>query len=214
MARKEVPPGPANGSAEFLNSAERANRLIYYAALTFIYLACAIFVAATVRLFRTPPGATGLASFYPEMMLCAIAVFAGLVGVSLLRSVGLATVSPGPVINPDEWAILSSEVKDGKEDAISQYIRLRSLSGFTGGFTMLGLTGLPLATIGLTLFFALMYAYSGDEPFMDLAKLTLGAFIGSFVQKQVGERQATGGVVELPSGEKLKVQGPRPPSIA
>lgn len=124
MARKEVPPGPANGSAEFLNSAERANRLIYYAALTFIYLACAIFVAATVRLFRTPPGATGLASFYPEMMLCAIVVFAGLVGVSLLRSVGLATVSPGPVINPDEWAILSSEVKDGKEDAISQYIRL------------------------------------------------------------------------------------------
>jgi hypothetical protein len=84
------------------------------------------------------------------MMLCAMAVFAGLVGVSLLRSVGLATVSPGPVINPEEWAILSSEVKGGKEDAITQYIRLRSLSGFTGGF--------------LTLFFALMYAYSRDEP--------------------------------------------------
>jgi hypothetical protein len=33
-----------------------------------------------------------------------------------------------------------------------------------------------------------MYAYSGDNPFMDLAKLTLGAFIGCFVQKQVGER--------------------------
>ena len=53
---------------------------------------------------------------------------------------------------------------------------------------MLGLTGLPLATIGLTIFFALMYAYSCDNPFMDLAKLTLGAFIGCFVQKQVGER--------------------------
>ena len=79
---------------------------------------------------------------------------------------------------------------------------------------MLGLTGLPLATIGLTIFFALMYAYGGLEPFMDLAKLTLGAFIGSFVQKQVGERQATGGVVELPSGEKLKVQSSRPPTIA
>jgi hypothetical protein len=49
---------------------------------------------------------------------------------------------------------------------------------------------------------------------MDLAKLTLGAFIGSFVQKQVGERQAAGGVVELPSGEKLKVQSSRPPTIA
>jgi hypothetical protein len=215
MVRKdEVPTGPATNGPKLQNAADRANRLIYYAALTFVYLACAIFVAAAVRLFRAPPGASGLASFYPEILLCAIAVFAGLVGVSLLRSVGLATVSPGPVINPDEWAILSSEVKGGKEDAISQYIRLRSLSGFTGGFTMLGLTGLPLATIGLTLFFALMYAYSGDLPFMDLAKLTLGAFIGSFVQKQVGERQATGGVVELPSGEKLKVQSPRPPTIA
>jgi hypothetical protein len=208
MVRKDdVPPGPATDSP---NAANRANRLIYYAALTFIYLACAIFVAAAVWLFRTPPGASGLASFYPELLLCAIAVFAGLVGVSLLRSVGLATVSPGPVINPEEWAILSSEVKGGKEEAITQYIRLRSLSGFT----MLGLTGLPLATIGLTIFFALMYAYGGLEPFMDLAKLTLGAFIGSFVQKQVGERQAAGGVVELPSGEKLKVQSSRPPTIA
>jgi hypothetical protein len=59
-----------------------------------------------------------------------------------------------------------------------------------------------------------MYASSGDNPFMDLAKLTLGAFIGCFVQKQVGERQATGGVIELPSGEKLKVQSPRPPTVA
>ena len=48
--------------------------------LTFVYLACAIFVAAAVRLFRAPPGASGLASFYPEILLCAIAVFAGLVG--------------------------------------------------------------------------------------------------------------------------------------
>jgi hypothetical protein len=83
---------------------------------------------------------------------------------------------------------------------------LRSLTDFTGTFTKLGLTGLPLATIGLTIFFALLFMYSTEKDYMDLAKLTLGAFIGSFVQKQVGERQATGGVVELPSGEKLQVQ--------
>jgi hypothetical protein len=145
---------------------------------------------------------------------CAIAVFVALLGVSLLRSVGLAAVVPGPVINPGEWELLAPEVKDGKDEAVSQYIRLRSLTGFTGTFTKLGLTGLPLATIGLTIFFALMYSYSTDPAYMDLAKLTLGAFIGSFVQKQVGERQATGGVVELPSGEKLKVQGSLPPTIA
>lgn len=176
MVRKDdVPPGPATDSP---NAANRANRLIYYAALTFIYLACAIFVAAAVRLFRTPPGASGLASFYPELLLCAIAVFAGLVGVSLLRSVGLATVSPGPVINPEEWAILSSEVKGGKEEAITQYIRLRSLSGFTGGFTMLGLTGLPLATIGLTIFFALMYAYGALSPLWTSPSSRLGPSSG------------------------------------
>jgi hypothetical protein len=56
--------------------------------------------------------------------------------------------------------------------------------------------------------------YSTEKDFMDLAKLTLGAFIGCFVQKQVGERQATGGVVELPSGEKLQVQRGALPTVA
>jgi hypothetical protein len=68
-----------------------------------------------------------------------------------------------------------------------------------------------LATIGLTIFFSLLSLKSPQ--FLDLAKLTLGAFIGSFVQKQVGERQG-GGVVELPSGEKLKVQSAPPPTVA
>jgi hypothetical protein len=56
--------------------------------------------------------------------------------------------------------------------------------------------------------------YSTEKDYMDLAKLTLGAFIGSFVQKQVGERQGGGGVVELPTGQKLKVQSSLPPTIA
>jgi hypothetical protein len=51
----------------------------------------------------------------------------------------------------------------------------------------------------LLLFFA-------NGAFLDLAKLTLGAFIGSFVQKQVGERQVTSQVVELPSGDTFKVK--------
>ena len=53
--------------------------------------------------------------------------------------------------------MFSSEVKGGKEEAITRYIRLRSLSRLTGIFTMLGLTGLPLATIGLTIFFSLLF---------------------------------------------------------
>ena len=107
---------------------------------------------------------------------------------------------------------LGPEVKAAHEDAITQYVRLRSLTGFTGVFTKLGLQGLPLATIGLTIFFSLMYFE--DKTFIDLAKLTLGAFIGSFVQKSVGERQGSGGTVQLPTGEKLPVKSSSPPTAA
>jgi hypothetical protein len=61
------------------------------------------------------------------------------------------------------------------------------LATFTGSFTQLGLTGLPLATIGLTLFFSFL-ALVHPDGFLDLTKLTLGAFIGSFVQRQVERR--------------------------
>jgi hypothetical protein len=68
-------------------------------------------------------------------------------------------------------------------------------------FTKLGLTGLPLTTVVLTLIFSFMAA-AGAEGFMDLAKLTLGAFIGSFVQRQVEQRrEADTGQKKPPSGE-------------
>jgi hypothetical protein len=75
----------------------------------------------------------------------------------------------------------------------------------------LGLSGLPLLTVSLTLFFSILastiwfiglYVHTpGTTPgtdishdisaaLIDLAKLTLGAFIGSFVQRNVSERAA------------------------
>jgi hypothetical protein len=207
------PSNSENDAAPVPDPASRANSLVYYGALAFIAIACIVFVFTAYRLFNsTVKVEHGLGDFYPELLLCATAVFVGLIGVSPLRSVGLATVVPGPVLNRKEWAMLAPQVKDGKEEPVTQYIRLRSLTGFTGTFTMLGLTGLPLATIGLTIFFSLMYLK--DPQYLELAKLTLGAFIGSFVQKQVGERQGGGGVVELPTGQKLKVQSSLPPTIA
>src|SRR4051794_27472114 len=56
-------------------------------------------------------------------------------------------------------------------------------------FTKLGLTGLPLATISLTIIFSLL-ATANPGTFLDLAKLTLGAFIGSYVQRNVEIRRA------------------------
>jgi hypothetical protein len=148
--------------------------------------------------------ATTLADFTPELILTSIGLVAAILGIQLLRSVGLSRgQQPGRVINSEEWAAISDQVKSGQEEAVTQYIRLTSLSGFTGAFTKLGLTGLPLATIGLTLFFSFLAIRYPN--FMDLAKLTLGAFIGSFVQKQAG---ATGGSVKLPGGQTVSVSAP------
>jgi hypothetical protein len=147
--------------------------------------------------------ATTLADFTPELILSTIGLVAALLGIQLLRSVGLSRgQQPGRVINSEEWAAIADQVKSGQEEAVTQYIRLTSLSGFTGAFTKLGLTGLPLATIGLTLFFSLLAIRF--PAFMDLAKLTLGAFIGSFVQKQAG----AGGSVKLPGGQTVSVSAP------
>lgn len=82
----------------------------------------------------------------------------------------------------------------GNSEPIDQYLRLRSLSGFAGNFTKLQITGLPLTTVVLTLIFSFIALFPLSDPklpgqFLDLAKLTLGAFIGSFVQGRVEQRK-------------------------
>ncbi len=113
-----------------------------------------------------------------------IALFSTYVGYRLVVASGAAKTV---VIPPEDRELLSSLVQEGKAESIDQYVRLSSLAKFTGTFTQLGLTGLPLATIGLTLFFSLLTLFQ-PEQFLDLTKLTLGAFIGSFVQRQIERR--------------------------
>jgi hypothetical protein len=117
------------------------------------------------------------------IILFFIACIAAFVGYKLTVASGAAAA---PVIPKNDYELLAPLVAEGKSDAIDQYVRLSSLTRFTGTFTQLGLTGLPLATIFLTLFFSFLALFA--DQFLDLAKLTLGAFIGSFVQRQV-ERQ-------------------------
>lgn len=171
-------------------------RWLTFAGIGFIYGAVLIFAAVCYMLLQDDKvdheRAATLADFIPELILSAIGLFGALLGTTLLRSVGVAGAQqPNRVINSEEWAAISDQVKGGREEAVTQYIRLTSLGGFTGTFTKLGLTGLPLATIALTLFFSIL-AISYPN-FMDLAKLTLGAFIGSFVQKQVSAGSAEAG---------------------
>ena len=101
--------------------------------------------------------------------------------------------SPNVVLPPQDRQLLEDLIRDGNEKGIDQYVRLSSLSGTTGAATKLGLTGLPLATASLTIFFSAL-AIFGINGFLDLTKLTLGAFIGSFVQRNLSdERLASGG---------------------
>ena len=180
-----------------------ATRFLIFAGLALLYMTCAAFLLICFRLYRS--GYAGdLQSYIPEMILFVVGSLSAFFGVSLLRTVGLATIVPKAVINPTEWEDIRDKVKDGNEDTVTQYVRLSSLTGFTGFFTKLGLQGLPLATIGLTIFFSLLFMVEKD--YLDLAKLTLGAFIGSFVQRQITASQT----VKLPSGGTAMVSPPPP----
>jgi hypothetical protein len=123
-----------------------------------------------------------------SLTLFVIGVVAAALGKQLLTAVRLADARTIPY---DDLPLIRQAVIDGKPDPIDMYVRLRSLSGASGTFTKLGVTGLPLATIFLTLVFSGVSLMPGQraEGFLDLAKLTLGAFIGSFVQRQVEQRK-------------------------
>lgn len=133
-----------------------------------------------------------LALYLPHLLLFVTTIVSGYVGFKLVVASGASPENPIP---PNDYALLAPLIREGKAESIDQYVRLCSLSGFTGTFTKLGLTGLPLATIALTLIFAALALLPLDtesqRSFFDLTKLTLGAFIGSFVQRQVEQRQAS-----------------------
>jgi hypothetical protein len=107
--------------------------------------------------FGTSTSGYAYERYIPEVILFIVGCFSAFLGVNLVRTAGLSTTVPKFVINPAEWEVISDEIKEGKEDAITQYIRLTSLTGLTGFFTKLGLQGLPLATIALTIFFSLLF---------------------------------------------------------
>jgi hypothetical protein len=125
-----------------------------------------------------------LSGYAIHFLLAVITLVGVIVGYKIAAASG---ANPTQVIPPQDYELLAPLVSEGKADSIEQYVRLSSLSGFTGTFTQLGLTGLPLATIFLTLLFAALTLWDAQN-FLDLTKLTLGAFIGSFVQRQVERR--------------------------
>jgi len=115
------------------------------------------------------------------------AFFLGFLGIRLLGAAGKGSPE---VIPPEDRKLLEPLISAANHDAIREYVILASLAGFTGTFQKVGFSGLPLATVTLTLIFSALSFV--EEEFLELAKLTLGAFIGSFVQKGVDTiRQST-----------------------
>jgi hypothetical protein len=132
--------------------------------------------------------------------LIAIFIFGFLLSIIGLQFFKRASQSTNYVIWPEDRDNMWPLIKDAKIEAVDQYIRLASLSGFSGAFTKVGFTGLPLATVGLTIFFVVLSLAFTNPDLMELGKLTLGAFIGSFVQRQVerGQRPDASGAHPAP----------------
>lgn len=124
-----------------------------------------------------------------SLSLLAVGVISAMIGKGLLTN---ARTADARAIPETDLPLIRTAVMAGTPEPIDQYVRLRSLSGMSGTFTKVGITGLPLTTVFLTLVFSaisLMAKSPQSESFLDLAKLTLGAFIGSFVQRQVEQRR-------------------------
>ena len=128
-----------------------------------------------------------LGNFNKSITLLIASLLAGIFGIFFLR---VAKASLAHIIPPEDREMLNDLIKNEKAEGVNLYVRLSSLRGFSGTFSHLGITGLPLATIALTLIFSVLAIWTSDKntlngSFLDLAKLTLGAFIGSFVQRQI-----------------------------
>jgi hypothetical protein len=127
----------------------------------------------------------------PTLVLLLIGWITATMGRSLLTTVKFSDTRTIPL---EDLPLIEDAVIKGNAEPIDQYLRLRSLTGIAGNFTKLQVTGLPLTTVFLTLVFsAIALIPLADEKlpgqFLDLAKLTLGAFIGSFVQGRVEQRK-------------------------
>jgi len=119
------------------------------------------------------------ANFTVEILLVLSSFLLGSFGLRLLYGANREAHSAIP---EEDRTLLEPLIRDAKKEAVDQYVVLSSLRGFTGTFQKIGFSGLPLATVTLTIVFSLL-SFSGEDSFIDLTKLTLGAFIGSFVQK-------------------------------
>ena len=180
----------------------RPDRFLRFFGCAFVLVSVACFAVIAYLKMKQSVGGKLLAHSLTwidlaEQETCAIsllfvAVIAALLGKGLFVSAHIGATAAIPY---DDLHLVRQAVIDGKAEPIDQYVRLRALTGISGNFTKLGVTGLPLTTVFLTLVFSVISLLpstgTSSPAFLDLAKLTLGAFIGSFVQGRVEQRRSS-----------------------
>jgi hypothetical protein len=184
------------------------------AAIAFVIAIGSVGVIEWQRRDKPPlPLQDTLAFYLPPFFSLIIGLGAAVLGFMLLRIAGRSIKE---VIPRENYALLSKMLFDGNHDGITDYIRLDSLSGIIGAFTKLGISGFPLATIGLTVFFsilALLVPTQAQSSLFDLAKLTLGAFIGSFVRSQGTEPAKQAIEARAPVANQTAATSEKSPSL-
>ncbi len=197
MDKLETPPNltPSSGLKEMTSEGTLA-----VAGYLFIILSLVALTLVSILLYRGGLGSLDrelswtyvVQVFIVPIFLTVIAGSSALLGLSMLQISGR---SSRRVIHPDDYKLLSHMLISGNHAGIDDWVRLSSLTGVIGAFTKVGLYGLPLATIALTIAFAVLAALTlhwadVSKAMFDLSKLTLGAFIGSYVQRQAPDARA------------------------
>jgi hypothetical protein len=176
--------------------------LIQTAGIVFAFVAAAAFLYAILKIIKSDGGKniqigenfwqTLIVAHFEIIAIVLIGVLVAFIALRLFSKAGSLT---SEVIRERDRSLLTPLIASANKEAIGEYIRLASLSGFTGTFQYLGFTGLPLATVGLTLILLAISLWVDDDELkkgvFDMAKLTLGAFLGSFVQRNLETEKLT-----------------------
>ena len=175
---------------------------------------------------------TVVSSFMPisnlvllAQMLFLVAAIAGIAGFIVTRVVRNSfSADSDKVLTPAVRELLADPIRSAT-DPVAEFTRLSGLSGGTGIFRKLELSGMPLATILMTLAFCIFsmvlpalqkqgWTDGGADlakAFIDMAKLTLGAFIGSFVTKTSSRDTETARVSASAAAKALASTQPAAP---
>ncbi len=186
----------------------------FYTTFTVIFFGSAVIIITVASLLLIFFNAV-MAISSPAILILLIA--GGLSAVAGFLCLDASNPSAPELMPPHDRRDLIEEISKGNTAAIELYLRLRNIRGVSGFFQKLGLSGLPIATIFITLVFTILAVNTAgktSETLFDLAKLTIGAFIGSFVTRPGGkdDTRVPDHLNPAPPGANASNQTPRPPT--